>query len=765
MLFRLGHLRFRRFAVVVIVSWLALSGLTAQETAPASNADQAMHRFVSDLLAKMTLDEKIGQMSQISYKEPHTVPHEESIRKGRVGSFLFLTDPAEIDRLQHIAVNETRLHIPLLFGFDVVHGFRTIYPIPLALASSWDPALVEQVQSMAAREASSVGIRWTFAPMVDIARDARWGRIMEGAGEDPFLGSRIAEAQVRGFQGTTLGAPESILACVKHFAGYGAAEGGRDYDQADISDELLWNVYLPPFHAAETAGAATFMSAYMDLNDVPATGNRFLLHDILRQEWGFQGFVVSDWETVPSMVMHGFASDNADAAARAVNAGVDMEMTSSTFRDGLVKDVKQGSVSVEAIDNAARAILEVKYKLGLFDKPYAETGRAARELVSTEQRHAARVAAQRSAVLLRDEANTLPLAKAVRSIAVVGPLADSKPDTMGSWSLAGHPADAITVLAGIRSRAGNSIAVRYAKGVEIERGNASIFDDQFPSPPPTLVTADRKNRAFAEAIDAVKASDVTVLVMGELQSMNGERASRAMLNLPGEQEKLLEAAVATGKPVVLVLLNGRPLDITWAAQHVSAILEAWYPGTEGGNAVADLLFGDAVPGGKLPVTWPRSVGQEPLYYNHTLSQIPADRDAMYWDESSAPLYPFGYGLSYASIAVQHLQLSASELRAGGTLQAAVTLENSGKVDADQTVQLYTHQRAGSASRPVRELKGFSRVHLKAGERQSVTIPLHADDLRFWSPATHHWELEPGVFDVWVGDSSAATEHATFTLQP
>jgi len=733
------------------------------KNAPQAAGDAAMRKFVDGLLAKMTLDEKLGQMSQVAGVIPDAVPHDERVRKGQVGSFLFLTNPVEIDRLQHIAVEQTRLHIPLLFGFDVIHGFRTIYPVPVALASSWDPALVERVQSMAAREASSVGVRWTFAPMVDIARDARWGRIMEGAGEDPYLGARIAEAQVWGFQGRTLGGPQSILACVKHFAGYGAAAGGRDYDQVDISDEQMWNVYLPPFHAAEKAGAATFMSAYMDLNGVPASANHWLLEDVLRKDWGFKGFVVTDWETLPHMLTQGFAKDASDAATRSVNAGVDMEMTSHMIRDTAGEAVKNGTVPMQRVDDAVRAILEVKYRLGLFAQPYAPAGAAAKEMVSAEQRHEARIAAERSAVLLRNEAGTLPLKKTLGSIAVVGALAESKADTMGGWSLAGKYDDTVTLLEGIRAKVGGSVQVRYAKGVEIERGKESIFDPQFRSPKPTLLTAADRDAAFKEAVEAVKASDVAVLVMGELQSMSGERASRSTLNLPGRQEELLEAAVATGKPVVLVLLNGRPLDVTWAAGHVPAILEAWYPGTEGGNAVADLLFGDASPGGKLPVSWPRSVGQEPLYYAHTLSQIPEDRDGMYWDGSSAPLYPFGYGLGYAAIGVRGLKLSAAELRAGGTLSATVELENTSAVDGDQTVQLYTHQRAGSASRPIRELKGFERVHLRAGEKRTVTIPLHADDLRFWSAATHDWVLDPGVFDVWMGDSSAATEHATFAV--
>jgi beta-glucosidase len=760
----LKHNFVRKAMATTLACSFAFGVTLAQSPVKSSGQDGKERQFIDVLMAKMTLEEKIGQMSQVSYKDTDPALRDGMVRKGQVGSFLFVTGPAEINRLQHIAVDETRLHIPILFAFDVIHGFRTIYPIPLAMASSWDPALVEQAQMMAAREASSVGIRWTFAPMVDIARDPRWGRIMEGAGEDPYLGSRIAEAQVRGFQGTALGAPDRILACVKHFAGYGAVAGGRDYDQSDISDEQLWNVYLPPFQAAEKAGAATFMSAYMDLNGVPASANRWLLHDVLRTDWGFKGFVVSDWETVKSLVVHGFSATPEDATASAVNAGVDMEMTSHLYRNHLGDEVKSGAVSMATVDASVRAILQAKYELGLFAQPYTEAGRAERELVSVEQRKAARTAAQRSMVLLRNEANTLPLSKTVHSIAVIGALADSKPDTLGSWSLASHPADAVTILAGIRSKLGESVDVRYAKGVEIERGNASIFDDQFPPTPPTLMTQDQRDAAFHQAIDTVKSSDVSVLVMGEAQNMNGEHASRATLNLPGRQQELLEAAVATGKPVVLVLLGGRPLDITWASQHVSSILEAWYPGTEGGNAVADILFGDAVPGGKLPLTWPRSVGQVPIFYDHTLSQSPGDRDAMYWDQSSAPLYPFGYGLSYASITAQHLQLSSAELRSGGILNATIDLKNTSKVDGDETVQLYTHQRAGSASRPVHELKGFVRIHLRAGESRSVTVPLHADDLRFWSAATHGWVLDPGFFDVWVGNSSAATEHATFTLR-
>lgn len=727
--------------------------------------DLEARRFVDDLLKKMTLDEKVGQMSQVALNTPDRATRDERVLKGEVGSFLFITDPKEIDRLQHIATERSRLHIPLLFGFDVVHGFRTIYPVPLALAASWDPAEVERVEGMAAREASSVGIRWAFAPMVDIARDPRWGRIMEGAGEDPYLGSRMAEAEVRGFQGPEIGSPDHILACVKHFAGYGAAEGGRDYDSVNISDEQLWNVYLPPFEAAVRAGVGSVMSAYMDLNGVPATGNRWLLQDVLRERWGFKGFVVSDWESVMNLTTHGFASGPADAAVRAVNAGVDMEMTSGTFRDNLGSVVKNGLVKESTIDDAVRDILMMKYRLGLFRDPYVSPERSVSELVSQEQRMAAKIAAERSAVLLRDEGGLLPLGKKVKSIAVIGPLADSKPDTMGSWSLAGHPDDTVTVLEGIRGRFGANATINATKGVEIEREQPSIFDDQFTSPKPTLKTDAERVAEFNHAIDLVKKSDVAVLVLGELQSMSGERASRSSLTLPGRQEELLEAAVATGKPVALVLMNGRPLNITWAAEHVPAILDVWYPGTEGGNAVAALLAGDANPGGKLPVTWPRDVGQVPVYYSHNLTQIPHDRAALYWDGSSAPLYPFGYGLSYTSFDVEELKTSAQQVKSGDRMTVSVELHNTGTAIGDEVVQLYTHQRSGSASRPVRELKGFERVTLKPGETKTVELTLDTKNLGFWSPQTRHWSIEPGDFDLWVGTDSTAKEHTTFKVVP
>ena len=757
----------RKLLATAILSFLPCMTSHAQNPQAkiaAMPADPEGEKFVANLIRKMTLDEKLGQMSQIPLNESTKIAPDVLAKDGKVGSFLFITNAKEINRLQHAAVEQSRLHIPLLFGFDVIHGFRTIYPVPIAMSASWDPSVAEKAQSMAAREASATGVQWTFAPMVDIARDPRWGRMMEGAGEDPYLGSKMAAAQVRGFQGEKLGTPGHIVTSVKHFAGYGAALGGRDYEESNISDEQLWNVYLPPFRAALQAGAGTIMSAYMDLNGVPATGNRWLLHDVLRDTWGFQGFVVSDWESVKSLTTHGFAAGPEDAAIRAVNAGVDMEMTSSTFSETLADALSKGAVKQATIDTAVHDILMIKWRMGLFKNPYADPDKVDAQLVNAEQRDASRHAATQTAVLLRNLSQTLPLSNSVKSIALIGPLADSQPDILGSWSLASHPSDAITVLAGMRNRFG-AAKVSYTTGVEIEREQPSIFDGQFQSPKPKMKTDQERATEFQHAIQLIKNSDVAVLVLGELQVMSGERASRQSLDLPGKQEELLEAAVATGKPVVLVLLNARPLNITWAADHVPAILEAWYPGTEGGNAIADLLAGDANPGGKLPISWPRNVGQVPIYYARTLSQIADEPNTRYWDGSSAPLFPFGYGLSYSSFAVQHLKVSKDSIQAAGSIEVSVDLENTGQRSGEEVVQLYTHQRAGSASRPVRELKGFTKISLKPGEKKTVTLQLNTNDLGFWSPQTHHWSIEPGVFDLWVGTDSTASNHATFTVTP
>jgi beta-glucosidase len=756
----------------------AVPGIQAQQTSKGSSASPARSAALTDrqvdarvntLLGQMTLEEKIGQLTQIPGGiMPSAVKPEEHLRKGEAGSILWLTDTASINQLQHVAVEESRLHIPVLFGFDVIHGYRTSFPVPLAMAASWDPSLVEQAQTLAAREASAAGIRWTFGPMVDIARDPRWGRIVEGAGEDPFLGAAMARAQVRGFQGPYIGSPEHVLACAKHFAGYGAADGGRDIDSAYIPEDLLRNVYLVPFHAAVDAGVGTLMSAYMDLNDVPATGNRFLLRDVLRGEWGFRGFVVSDAFSVQGLIPHGFARDPQDAAYRALTAGLNMDMASGTYLRNLGPLAKQGRISPALIDEAVRPILALKIRLGLFEHPYADASRTEQVLSAPEHRQAARLAAQRSMVLLRNENQFLPLDKKISSIAIIGPLADSKRDMEGSWGVGNDSKDAVTVVEGIRNKLPSDVRIEYAKGPDIKRDIPSFFDAFMNRPKAPPQTPAEIEEAFNKAVDTARRADVAVMVLGELADMSGEGASRSSLDLPGKQQQLLETVVATGKPVVLVLINGRPLNLAWAAEHVPAILEAWYPGTEGGNAIADILFGDANPGGKLPVTWPRSVGQVPIYYAHNLTHMPETSCGFvsrYWDGLSSPLYPFGFGLSYTKFAFSNLQLSQTQVKVGQKLDVSVDIGNTGSRAGDEVVQLYIHQQAGSASRPARELKGFQRITLAPGEKKTVHFSLGKEELSFWSPQAKKWVEEPENFDLWVGADSSATLHTTFKVNP
>jgi len=744
---------------------------------PSHLNNSGFDRRVDDLLAQMTIDEKVGQLNQLFYFKQFMQPEmvEPGIREGKIGSLLFVTDPVIINRLQKVAVEKSRLKIPLLFGFDVIHGFHTIFPVPLAMASSWDPALVEQMQSIAASEARAVGIRWTFAPMVDIARDPRWGRIVEGAGEDPFLASRMAAAHVRGFQGADPSSPGRVLACMKHFAGYGAATGGRDYDSAFIADTELYNVYLPPFKAAVDAGVGSAMSAYMTLNDVPATGNAFLLRDVLRTEWGFKGFVVSDADAVGDLLTHGFAEDKADAAYRALTAGLDMEMSlpgqspkGHAYATSLTKLVQEGRVSKEQLDAAVRRILEAKFKLGLFDNPYADESRVATIHNNPEHRRLARIAAQRSMVLLRNEGNVLPLVKGdakVSSIAVIGPLADSKRDMRGSWSLADDMQSAVSVLEGIRTKVGAAVKVEYAQGADIARAYPSIFD-VFNKPRPAPWSETQKREEFDKAVSLARSSDVVVMVLGEHEEMSGENATQSTIDLPGRQLELLKAVSELGKPVVLVLINGRPLDISWAATHVPAILEAWHPGAEGGNAIADILYGDATPGGKLPVTWPRSAGQIPIYYAHNNTKEPEiarDFKSRYFDFPSSPLYPFGYGLSYSTFKFSNLRVSKPELKPGESTEVLVDVENTGRRTGDEVTQLYIHQRYGGASRPVRELKGFERLTLAAGEKKTVRFTLGKAELIYWSAATKGWVQDPAVFDVWAGSDATAVLTTTFRV--
>jgi len=636
------------------------------------------------------------------------------------------------------------------------------------MAASWDPAVEENAQRIAASESRAAGVHWTFAPMVDVARDARWGRMVEGAGEDPFLGSAMARAQVRGFQGDSVGAAGHLIACVKHFAGYGAAEGGRDYDGSTIPDAAMWNVYLPPFQAAVEAGVGTLMSAYMDLNDVPATGNHWLLHDVLRDTWGFRGFVVSDADAVKSLAVHGYASDPNDAALRAFNAGVNMEMAlgNTAYSTGLIEAVRTGRISAQALDEAVRPILEAKVAMGLFEHPYVDESDAKSTVHAAANREAARIAAEKSAVLLRDQGNLLPLkSNGDKRIAVIGPFADSQVDTLGPWSFAADPSDTVTLTVGLRSALGSAVTVETAPGVQISRKFLSPFEMLTKGSKEPKWSDAQAKAEFAKALDIARNADVVIVALGELQSMSGEAASASSLALAGEQEQLLEAAVATGKPVVLVLINGRPLDIHWALEHVPAILEAWFPGTEGGAAVANLLLGNAVPGGKLPFTWPRSAGQEPLYYAHNLTHAPADQGKRYWNDESTPLLPFGFGLSYAKFSISDLKVEKTEIKKNETVHISVAVENLSDVAGDEVVQLYIHQRFGTASRPVRELKGFQRITLKPREKRTVTIALNKDELSYWASSARNWVQDPAVFDLWVGEDSTALLHGSFTVVP
>ncbi len=730
--------------------------------------DQRVRQRADALLAQMTLEEKIGQMNQLfffgAFQKPESM--DEGIRKGEIGSLLFVTDPAVINRFQKVAVTESRLKIPLIFGFDVIHGFRTIFPVPLATAASWDPKLAGKGQTIAAREARSVGINWTFAPMVDIARDPRWGRIVEGAGEDPYLGAAMARAQVRGFQGEVIGSPEHLLACVKHFAGYGVAEGGRDYDASNIPESQMQNVYLPPFKAAIEEGVGSVMSAYMDLNDVPATGNRWLMQDVLRADWNFKGFVVSDADAVKSLTAHGFARDPQDAAVKALNAGINMEMSlnAQTYLKNLGNAVKQKLVSVKQIDEMVRPLLEAKIKLGLFENPFVDEAKVNEILGDPKHRDAARIAAERTAVLLKNKTGLLPLDKnANQKIAVIGPLADSKRDTLGSWVFQMNTDETVTILDGLKSKTGANAKVEFAPGVQFSRKFPSFFDALFNEKAPAPWTETEAKDEFDKAVALAQNSDVAVMVLGEHQNMSGEAASRSTLELPGRQQQLLEAVAATGKPVVLVLMNGRPLDITWAQQNIPSILEIWYPGTRGGEAVANLLFGDANPGGKLPVTWPRNAGQIPIYYSHNLTQDSSKQGERYWNEESTPLYPFGYGLSYTTFAFSNMKASKTEIKLGETVEVSVDVKNTGTRAGDEVVQLYIHQQAGSASRPVRELKGFERVTLASGETKTIRFRLGKKELEYWSASERKWVQEAETFDVWVGNDSTAANHLLFKV--
>lgn len=745
-------------------------------------SSQTIADRVEALLAQMTIEEKAGQLTQYFYfgglpdpepgSEIHVIPSkmrayvEAQAKIGGVGSVLFVRDAQELNRLQKLTVEGHRLGIPLLVGYDVIHGFKTIFPMPLAVAASFDPAVAERGQSIAAKEARSIGIHWTFAPMVDIARDPRWGRIIESAGEDPYLGAAMAAAQVRGFQGDDLAAGENVLAGPKHFAAYGASLGGRDYDEVNVSDSELHNVYLPPFEAAAKAGAENFMTAYMGVNGIPATANRYLITEVLRKEWGFKGFLVSDANAVFNLITHRFAKDKAAASAAALNAGLDMEMAMiESGYAGIPAAVANNEVSIEIVDEAVRRVLTAKAKLGLLDNPYVDVEQSQKVLNDPAHRVAARESAEKTFVLLKNEKNALPLdAAKLKSIAVIGPFGDNKRDLLGPWCFAFDLSETISIFDGIKSKVGDKAKVEYAQGVAHERRiHPSIFDGD----PNNRVDdpADFNEEAeFSKAVTLAKNSDVVVLVLGEQQAQIGEQASRTTFELPGRQLELLKAVAATGSKIILLLQSGRPLDLNWASENIPAIMDIWYPGTSGGVAIANTLFGDISPAGRLPFTWVRSVGQVPMIYSRHVSHEPQNSDNRYWNEPGSPLYVFGHGLSYTNFAYSDLTLDKKSLSKSDSLKVEVTVTNSGSRDSDEVVQLYIHQRYGTAIRPIREMKGFRRVHIKAGASEKVSFVLTPRELRYWNAAVKDWVNDSTHFDIWVGGSSAAELHEEFEVK-
>lgn len=716
---------------------------------------KTLEQKVDSVLSLMTLEEKVGQLVQYSSKfdtgtrtRKPKEGHEELIRQGRIGSLLNIFGAEETKRLQKIAVEESRLKIPLIFGLDVIHGFKSTFPVPIAEASSWNPKLVEYSARMQAIEASAAGIHWTFNPMVDIARDPRWGRIVEGSGEDPYLGSVMAAARVRGYQGDNLAAENTILACAKHYAAYGAAEGGRDYNTVDISERTLREIYLPPYKTAVEANVGSLMASFNEIGGVPSSANHFLLTKILRDEWKSTAFVVSDWNSIGELVPHGIAKDLKHAAELAIKATVDMDMEGSAYFNYLVELVKEGKVDIKLVDGAVRRVLLAKFKLGLFDNPYkyCDVIREKNIVLNKEMIESTKKVALESIVLLKNENNLLPLKKDLISIAVIGPLANSKDDPLGPWAQQGEPQNVITVLEGIKNKLGNKVKINFAEGCSITGKDKSGFE---------------------KAIEAVKNSEAAVVVLGESRNMSGEAQSRATLDLPGVQEDLIKELHKTGKPIVVVLMNGRPLTINWISENIPAILETWFLGIQSGNAIADVLFGDYNPSGKLPVTFPKYVGQIPLYYNHKNTGRPYNHEqprytSFYNDFTLEPLYPFGYGLSYTKFEYSNLTLDKKQIKKDESLKVSVDVKNTGKYEGEEVVQLYIRDLVGSVTRPVKELKDFIKINLKPGETKKVEFTITPDKLKFYD-INMNYVVEPGDFKVFVGTNSVDLLESSFAI--
>ncbi|SMB98307.1 glycoside hydrolase family 3 domain protein [Hymenobacter roseosalivarius DSM 11622] len=767
-----------RTALLLSLGLLLSPALQAQTAVapPSSVNTQKMNQFVADLMQKMTLEEKIGQLNLVSVGFDVTGPVvskdvDANIRKGNVGAVLNTYTPVAARKLQELAVKESRLKIPLILGYDVIHGHRTILPIPLGMAASWDMPAMERGARIAAEEAAADGINWVYSPMVDIARDPRWGRIAEGAGEDPYLGAQIARAMVRGYQGpdNDMSKPANVMACLKHFALYGAAEAGRDYNTTDMSLVRMYNEYLPPYKAAIEAGVGSVMTSFNDINGIPATGNKWLMTDLLRTQWGFNGFVATDYTAINEMTAHGMGND-AQVSALALNAGTDQDMVGEIFLKNLALNLKAGTVKQEQIDLACRRVLEAKYKLGLFQDPYrgVTEKRAKATMMKKEFIADARSISRKSLVLLKNDKNTLPLKK-TGTIALIGPLANRQRDMIGSWSGAGDWKQAVSLEQGIKNVAGNGVKIVYAQGANItddqqmiERLNAHGGELNIDKRTPEAM--------IQEAVQAAQNADVIVAAVGESQGMTGEAASRADITLPGQQLELLKALKKTGKPLVLVLMNGRPMALSWENQNADAILETWFSGTQGGNAIADVLFGDYNPSGKITATFPQVVGQVPLYYNHKSTGRPFNGTdkldkykSRYLDVSNEPLYPFGYGLSYTTFSYGKPELSKTTIKQNESLEVRVTVRNTGNVDGEETAQLYIRDMVGSISRPVKELKGFQKVALKKGESKTLTFRLTPDDLKFYNNELR-FVSEPGDFQVFVGTNSRDVHEAAFKME-
>lgn len=741
----------RLILILFSISILFLTGFVDNSHKPSS--EEIIAARVDSVLSLMTLDEKIGQLNQLSYgigwgpTVKVTVPEEykQLIREGKVGSFFNAIGAEFTYELQKVAVEQSRLKIPIIFGLDVIHGFKTTFPVPLGEAATWQPEIIEMSAHYQALEAASAGIHWTFSPMVDIARDPRWGRIMEGSGEDPYLGSLMAAARVRGYQGNL--SDLNIIACVKHYAGYGGAEGGRDYNTVDFSERTFRDIYLPPYKAGVEAGAQTLMASFNEIGGIPSSGSKYLLTDILRDEWGFKGFVVSDWTSIGELVTHGFATDLKNAGEIALNAGLDMDMESRAYITHLKELVDEGKVDESTIDESVKRILRVKFMLGLFDNPYAYCNkeREQKNIMTNNIKIASLEVARRSFVLLKNEKNILPLKKDYKKIAIIGPLADNSIDPIGGWGGLGDSADVTTVVEGFKNYVDNSTQIIYSKGCNIDDNDKSGFKD---------------------AINKAKKSDIIILCIGENRDQSGEACVRSTLDLPGVQEDLAKELLKTGKPIVAVLMNGRPLSVNWLNENANAILETWFAGTMTGDAIAKVLFGDYNPSGKLPVTFPRTVGQVPIYYNHKNTGRPGDLEnhftSKYLDLPLTPLYPFGYGLSYTTFEYNGLNLSKNKITAEDSIVVSVKVKNTGKYDGEEVVQMYVQDLVGSVTRPVKELKGFKKIMLKRGEEKQVSFSIHEKDLRF-TAADMKFKSEPGLFKVFVGTNSSDVSEAQFEL--